>query len=75
MTGQISSDDWEKNVDGLAGLARLLEHHPDTVIAEYQLVAQLLLKQVTLLTECSPIGYYVIAEYQLVDQLLLKQVT
>ena len=75
MTGQISSDDWEKNVDGLAGLARLLEHHPDTVIAEYQLVAQLLLKQVTWLTECSPIGYYVIAEYQLVDQLLLKQVT
>jgi hypothetical protein len=34
-------------VEGLTGLVRLLEHHPDTVVAEYKTLSQLLLKQVT----------------------------
>jgi len=43
---QLESDDWEKNVDGLTGLLRLVVHHPETVIVEYKSLMQLLLKQV-----------------------------
>ena len=45
-TDQLESDDWEKNVDGLTGLLRLVVHHPETVIVEYKSLMQLLLKQV-----------------------------
>jgi hypothetical protein len=47
VTSQLSDEDWEKNVEGLTGLARLLQHHPDTVVAEYKTIMQLVLKQVT----------------------------
>jgi hypothetical protein len=47
VTSQLSDEDWEKNVEGLTGLARLLQHHPDTVVQEYKTIMQLVLKQVT----------------------------
>jgi hypothetical protein len=47
VTSQLSDEDWEKNVEGLTGLARLLQHHPDTVVTEYKTIMQLVLKQVT----------------------------
>jgi hypothetical protein len=50
VTSQLSDEDWEKNVEGLTGLARLLQHHPDTVVQEYKTIMQLVLKQVTAFT-------------------------
>jgi hypothetical protein len=47
VTSQLADEDWEKNVEGLTGLARLLQHHPDTVVTEYKNIMQLVLKQVT----------------------------
>jgi hypothetical protein len=43
---QLDNDDWEKNMDGLNGLLRLVHHHPETIIVEYKQVTQLILKQI-----------------------------
>jgi len=42
----LASEDWEKNVDGLLSVLRLVTHHPETIMVEYKSTTQLLLKQV-----------------------------
>jgi len=43
---QLAGEDWEKNVDGLLAVLRLVTHHPETIMVEYKSTTQLLLKQV-----------------------------
>ena len=43
---QLEHEDWERNVDGLTSLLRLVHHTPDFVVLHYSQLMHLLLRQV-----------------------------
>ena len=53
---QMEAEDWERNMEGLAGTRRLLHHHPETLLVEYKTMTQLVLKQVRIRIEGSHEG-------------------
>ena len=42
----LSSDDWEANVNGMAGVLRFARHHPEYLLVEYKPLLQLVMKHV-----------------------------
>ena len=60
---QLGHADWEKNVDGVTALLRLVVHHPELVLVEYSQVTQLILKQIkNLRSQVSRNAVHVVAE-------------